>query len=149
MPVNTDQVEPFRFRPLGARERERLERQAPKTASPWPPQDRPRAAPTYNMQPAPPMGPWDRLRQGDGGAGPGPQDSGSDARGRWMQPNPSRDWGDNAERTEPVPYRPIPQRGSRPPDIEPPSQQLYPTLNRPNDGPPAERPLIAARLPAR
>jgi hypothetical protein len=131
MPVNPKQVESFRFRPLGERERERLQRQAPYSGSPWLPQDRSRSTPEYG---APPMEPGDPWGQGYGRAGPGPgsRDTGRDTRDRWQAPDPTWDWGGNPEGPEPPPYRTVPQ-GRTSPDQAPPLQRMYPRP-RPVDG---------------
>ncbi len=134
IPIGPDQVESFRFRPLGKRELERLERQAPYPASPWSPQDRTRTAPELGAQPMQPMEPWGAWRPGHGGSSAGPRDSGRDAQDFWQGPSPS-------------PYQHIPHRDSSPPDESPPSQRMYPALDPPNDGPPADRPLIGRRSP--
>lgn len=136
MPVHPEQAESFRFRPLGERERQRLERQTPYTSAPWSPRDRTETAPAFGAQPMQPTEPWNIWRQGygGGGTGAGPRSFGGDTRDPWQGPAPPL-------------YRHVPQPRASPPDRVPPSQRMYPSLDQPTDGPPADRPLIGRRTP--
>jgi hypothetical protein len=138
MPVYPEQVESFRFRPLGERERQRLERQAPYSGSPWSPRDQTPTAPAFGAQPMQPTQPWNDWRQsyGGGSGGAGPRDPGRDTRDPWQGPDPP-------------PYRHAPQPGFPPAETVPPSQRMYPSLDGPTDGPPAGGPLIGRRSPGR
>lgn len=128
-PIDPDQVESFRFRPLGQREIERLERQRPSSGPPRYLQDWTQIAPAFDAQSGRPNEYWPPRR-------PEQEDYGTEERGRG--PDAQQFWQGSSS----GPYRSTPRWDSSPPDRPPPSQRMYPTLDQPNEEPRADRPLI-------
>lgn len=142
------QEEPYRFRPLGERERRRIEEQArspygyppddPATRDSWPPQRPPGtgAPPTYGVDPAV-RDPWlpDAGGRGWGTEGygfrqPEPARSGGN---RWQGPYGSPVHPGDWPPPDPGLFQEPNQWGAIPPERTPPSYRMYPSLETHRD----------------